>query len=184
MKKNIILTFLSILCISSCTFPFMTTRSFKLKYDGKNTGLDKRIEMNGVYYSPEILRYNTISDSIYKSSDTGDALLFYSDGIYINTLTDNPLDNFSHDKSTYNIVGGFWGRYILKGDTIIGQRLNMSRTEGTVYTDKLIIVNSTQIRTIGSELTYTFIPLENRMDSANWMFEKKWFYKKGVGKNK
>lgn len=60
----------------------------------------------------------------------------------------------------------------------------MSRTEGDVYTDKFVIVNRTQIRTIGGELTYTFIPLENRMDSANWMFEKKWFYKEGYGKNK
>lgn len=82
------------------------------------------------------------------------------------------------DIAYYKNRFGIFGRYILRNDTILGQRINTSKTEGAVYTDMYIILNRNQIKDLGDGLVYTFIPLENRLDSTNWLLKKKWFWTK------
>lgn len=97
MKKISIIVLLSFVFISSCTFPFMTRRSFKLLYDGENTGLERFIQMDGVYYSSVVWSYNQMIDST-QLINSGRGLLFYRDGIFIRERTDN-AENYFKKKS-------------------------------------------------------------------------------------
>jgi len=143
-------------------------KKFTLLYDGQNTGLDKLIRMKGTYYDP---KQNT-------------AILFYSDGIFIYSGVSNQehiQESYSKGSGWENMKGNasIYGRYILRGDTIIGQIINNTFTDkGKVYTYEYTILSEDRIKSVLSNRILYFVPIENRMDSTNWMFKKDWFYKK------
>jgi len=165
MKKIVFLA--SILFIfQSCLIT--KPKKFTLLYDGENTGLDKLIKMNGAYYDTQ----------------QNMAILFYPDGIFINS----GVLNKGHIQYSYSKGSGWdndkgnasiYGRYIVRGDTIIGQKIDKTFTDkGKVYTYKYVIVSEDKIKSVSTNQILYFVPIENRMDSTNWMFKKDWFYKK------
>jgi len=143
-------------------------KKFTLLYDGQNTGLDKLIKINGAYYNPK----------------ENMAFLFYSDGIFINSgvLSEEHIQSsFSKGSGWDNDKGNasIYGRYIVRGDTIIGQEIDKTFTDkGKVYTYRFIILSENKIKSVRTNQILYFVPIENRMDSTNWMFKKDWFYKK------
>lgn len=105
--------------------------------------------------------------------------MFYKDGLICRTFA-NPLELFRDnlDKS-YNT----WGTYSINKDTIKCQFVSDDglMVGVSVYKSIYIIKDKNIIVEFISkdiQKQYSFHPLENRIDSTNWLLKKKWFYKK------
>jgi hypothetical protein len=190
MKKTIVWMFLIIIlyALSSCT---ALRRSFKpsgftYKYDGKYTGLDTLIDIDGYYKSIERQSEpNPNPDS--RITRYHSALMFYRDGLVCYIISDNPWKTF-RDR-LYPVRS--WGTYKVYGDTIKCQFISDLGAMGGVPVRFITyhIVSKAKIEEIdreGGKIMHSFYPLENRIDSTewNWALKKKWFWEKEAWKNR
>ena len=164
MKKAKYLLIFLLLFFIACAIK--KPKDFTNLYDGKYTGLDTLINIDGVYYN----KYNKL------------AVLFYRDGISIYSSYIDIVSDYTKG-SGWDIYKGeskiIYGRYIVSGDTIIAQQIRTTFTDGTqCSTYKYLIKSKTEIIETKSKSVFKFYPLENRMDSTTWLLNKKWFYKK------
>lgn len=154
-----------------------TPKNFTYKYDGKYTGIDTLINIDG-YYLQE--------DDIYGHPPS--KMMFYRDGLFCTTNGD-PIKYFQKEKLKYAID---WGRYYIVGDTI---KLQVIQDRGLMdkvgcHSIQYLIISKTELVSLmyptGSDpdrikkermKKYTFQPLESRLDSTNWLLKKKWFRK-------
>ncbi|MDH6354069.1 hypothetical protein M2132_000391 [Dysgonomonas sp. PH5-45] len=155
--KLFICLFIGIL-FCSCVFGYLIKPiGFKYKYDGKYTGIDTLINIEGYYYD---------GGSHY--------IMFYSDGL---------ASSYSHRMDTITHRSPVWGNYVLSKDTIKFQKVvdNGLMTDIGVDMVYFIILSPKEIKEIypayKGEREYSFHPLENRIDSTNWLLKKKWFWK-------
>lgn len=167
MKKYLIILGLCIVLFSCGLFK---PSGFKYKYTGKYTGLDTLIFIDGYYKSVE---RQSIYDDKYHS-----ALMFYRDGIVCFSSTTNLLKSFRD-----GIYPPGWGTYRIYGDTIRSQIIPIESTQNGAPISKsmYIILSDTTIAEIdreGKKVLHTFYPLEERIDSTNWLLKKKWFWEK------
>lgn len=142
-------------------------KNFTLLYDGKNTGLETLIMTEGCYYD----------------SHECSVITFYSDGISIfwygedkisltNWLRKGGFDRFNGE-------GFGYGCYAISQDTIINQTVNHTFTDGSFTSErKYWIIDKTHIQNLRTNDILEFYPLEDRMDSKNWLLKKKWFWTK------
>jgi len=169
MKKIFLVLITTIICVSCI---IKKPKDFTFLYDGAYTGIDTLIHIDGCYYNPYGNRVRMFyQDGISISSAVKDSLSIYE------SVTKGKGWDVHHGKSTT-----IYGRYIIKKDTIINQRIYYDLYWGSlakeekyliIAKDKLLKIN----RNTENDL-YEFVPLENRMDSTTWLFKKKWFYKK------
>lgn len=181
MKKlYIIITIAGI--FSSCTIvsKFFKPKSFTYFYDGKYTGIDTMINIKGYY----------MNDSFDCPMSVTPKLMFYEDGVFCETIADDIINYLSSD-GKYRAES--WGSYFLVGDTIKGQTINKGPIDDIARTTtwEFKINSKNTITLLKRErddhlqspsrdlCLFTFHPLENRIDSTNWLLKKKWFWKKG-----
>ena len=100
-------------------------QEFIYKYDGKETGIDFLININGYYIANNYSIDNWIHDTIYGYR----YMIFFKDGMFAQdfhsyALNFNDVANFFqdiHDRNTsefYACESCNWGRYLIFGDTI------------------------------------------------------------------
>lgn len=168
MKKYIAIFFLSVVCFSCI---IKKPKQFIYPYDGENTGLDSLINIDGYYsklgYADKILLF--YRDGIFISNNFRDTAFASKKIVKVDTLKN------SYEHSWYK---GLHGRYIIKDDSILAQDIVYTFTDGSnAYTNKYKIISKDTIFDTLEKKTYVFHSLPNRIDSANWLFKKKWFYK-------
>ncbi|NDW19301.1 hypothetical protein D0T53_10295 [Dysgonomonas sp. 216] len=176
---KIILLILSVSTLQTCTVlsVFFRPSGFIYKYDGKYTSLDTLIDIDGYYKSNEPIL------QLYPSHKTQiplySCIMFYRDGLVCCSSTGTPYESF---KDGLYPVG--WGTYIIMGDTIKCQFIPKESVEnGAPITNRnFLIVSISELKEICpvhlNDDNYSFHPLENRIDSTNWLLKKKWFWEK------
>ena len=135
MKRFGVIFFLSVFLISCKCFyyttPIRIQQAFIYKYDGKETGIDSLININGYYKANGYV--NEKNDTIYH----GGNMMFFKDGMFtqdmfsrnyyskdISYLKDVPrFFQAVHQDDSLGISNPFyerpiWGRYLIFGDTI------------------------------------------------------------------
>lgn len=174
MKYKLILSLFVLIAFCSCTIPMRLFKpsDFTYQYDGRYTGIDTLICTHGYFQSK--LSIGT------ESLDYRHNVMFYTDGLFCMIGVNEPAkyfidSNFSPDHLT-------WGSYKLVGDTIFMQGVKDYGLDGgiTIIPLTLQIVTKYKIQDLSrhEREIYEFHPLENRIDSTNWLLKKKWFYKK------
>ncbi|MDH6355011.1 hypothetical protein M2132_001348 [Dysgonomonas sp. PH5-45] len=187
MMKNISVCLLFIILFSACA---SGPRNFTCLYDGKDTGLENRININGCYVSP--MGCDSSFFSVY---------MFYPDGLFCIATTSYVSEDliacFAEGGTSSLCRYPIWGTYRLAGDTIKTQAI---RTDGggfVVFRDYRIldggIVNiSDYVQPRYSNLGYManypsftdnpcpkvarFYPLASRRDATDCpFFRKSWF---------
>ncbi|MFR9166467.1 MAG: hypothetical protein ACLVKO_09730 [Dysgonomonas sp.] len=172
--------FSSCILIASYTNP----SGFTYKYDGRYTGIDTLINVDGYYQSDSIIKVESTGISYtYK-------FMFYRDGLCCMTISDAVK---SFQTGEYPVR---WGTYILaKGiikTQIIADDFGTGKRLVCYYNFK--IINGNQIKMISSgtslkkemissnmrseNLICLFHPLESRIDSTNHFLKRKWFHKR------
>lgn len=181
MKKTYIIIAIAGI-LSSCTIvsKFIKPKSFTYLYDGKYTGIDTMINIKGYY----------VNDSFdCPIGIVTSKVMFYEDGIFCATTADD-IKNYLSSDGKYRVEN--WGSYYLVGDTIKGQTINKGPIDDIARTttwefkinskNKITILKRERddhLQSPSRDLClFTFHPLENRIDSTNWLLKKKWFYKK------
>mgnify|MGYP001168281205 FL=1 len=133
MKKNTTL-FLIIFCVTSCIMvPKGVRENFNYCFDGKKTGLDSLININGFYYLGEDYEYLTNGEFI-----------FYDNGF----VRSGHGKSWSEQNFDNSIQYGSYGKYSLSNDTIKMQII--SSPEGMGVTEykiwfKIINYNSIEV---------------------------------------
>jgi hypothetical protein len=129
------------LSISSCGFkpPSKVTQGFKYCYDGKNTGLDTIINIQG-YYTMGHPHVRSGLNAVYKPRiDTVDInFMFFPDGIFLYNFFDHNknipeyfkriVENTNNGKTDHFFKSFYWGRYIVEKDTIKAQYFNIPKS--------------------------------------------------------
>lgn len=160
-----------ILIILSCSVK--KANEFTLLYDGKYTGLDTLIIIDGYYY-------NSITNSI---------VLFYRDGLFIS-------GNFSFDVDQATIFNLFekntrwaqkmskesktlYGRYVASQNMILTQKVCYDFYEKSWVQERTFnIISNKLLFCLEDNAYYSFYPTVNRMDSTNQLLKEKWFWTK------
>jgi hypothetical protein len=198
---------LFLLFLTSCVYVKTTKDGFRKTaycYDGKNTGLEKRIKLNGYYeytheytgkrfYSPSGKITEKLKSEIKKSTERV-KYSFYENGIAKLNL-----------RRINNSFDGTDARYILNGDTI--KILHTSAPEGQTHPliyDYFRIINDSTLKYLGfsydkeldadrmrkfkegdaneldnlGKYSYAhFVQFDSLPDSENiWLKKKKWFW--------
>ncbi|SHE77284.1 hypothetical protein [Dysgonomonas macrotermitis] len=172
MKKKYIISIGILFILLSCGAK--KPKNFTLLYDGKDTGLETLIMTEGCYYDP---------------SD-GAMITFYKDGISIYQRSSKSLIDFLKWMEKGGIdrfKGKSWGygRYIISGAVIINQRVEHTFTDGSFMSErKYRIIDETHIQNLDNNAILEFYPLEDRVDSTNWLLKKKWFWTKEAWDNR
>ncbi len=190
MKKTIVWIFLIILshALSSCIAFERSFRpsGFTYKYDGKYTGLDTLIDIDGYYKSVE-RQAEPVPNPYSQVVRYHSALMFYRDGLVCNVTSDNPWKAF-RDR-LYPV--STWGTYRVYGDTVKCQFItDLGAMRGVVVTSRVYhIVSKTEIEEIDGDrnkIMHSFYPLESRIDSTewNWLLNKKWFWDADAYRNR
>jgi hypothetical protein len=182
--KRIIVS-LALIIFTGCTFvvPRSVKEEFTYCFDGKKTGLDTLISING-YYAPspdEIIQWN---NRIWTNDTLRPAYVFYDNGfVFCTTGIDYFIENEDHSGRWLGEPGG----YIIHGDTIKLQYVEgpggMSRSMGELWF-KIIDKNTiqridTKDRPLhpASERIFVFRPLEIRFQpEVSWIYGKRWFW--------
>lgn len=182
MKKlYIIITIAGIFCSCTIVTKFIKPKSFTHLYDGKYTGIDTMININGYYV-------NDYTDCPIGVS--GYKIMFYENGIFCATSADD-IQNYFLADGKYRPES--WGSYFLVGDTIKGQTINKGPIDDIARTTtwEFKINSKNTITLLKRErddhlqspsrdlCLFAFYPLESRIDSTNWLLKKKWFWVKG-----
>ncbi|MDP4291183.1 MAG: hypothetical protein Q8908_08890 [Bacteroidota bacterium] len=143
-RINKILTITFLLTLSACwnfhTVPKAIKRNFTYCYDGKKTGIESKLNINGYFVSAEPFDRYMIGNFKKHEIDTFyNYTMFFEDGIFVDNFQDENLirklkgqsniqqyikeiieDKGSKSSSLF-YESGRWGRYIINGDTIKGQ---------------------------------------------------------------
>lgn len=190
MKKALLILSLAI-GIASCATP---PKNFTYFYQNENTGLEKRIDINGYYVSQHGC------DSSFFSVYT-----FYPNGLF--TIATTSI--LSPELTECFVKGGnsniceypLWGTYRIENDLIKTQVIRLEGNACTIFRDYQIlpdgsIVNVSdyvepQYTNLGYMENYpsfrnndckkaaTFYPLATKRDSTDCpLLKKKWFWKK------
>lgn len=190
MSKNVVFFLFILILISGCSV--RKPKDFTYRYSSEsNTGLDKRIDINGYYTSQREC------DSTFSS-----VFMFYPDGLFvIATGTDLSavIECFKTNKKSTICSYPSWGVYRLDGDTIRTQTVQLIGSTGiTVFRDYVIEQDGSLINTsdyvypdnsnVGHLKNYPsfsrnscsiparFRPLEHRTDSGQCpLLKLKWF---------
>jgi len=180
MKKITVCVLL--LSFSSCSIivTWFKPKYFTAEYDGKYTGIDTMLNIDGYFYS----------------DSTHDNVVLYRDGTIGAVIANR--DYFS--KENKNDYGISWGIYTIKNDTIKAQTiLNFGGMENMRTGFNTYIIKSkneieyysrhTDRDFLNSEKTLKKIPLyyhpdPNRLDSAHWVKKRKWFWDKEAYKER
>ncbi|RPH32187.1 MAG: hypothetical protein EHM93_10225 [Bacteroidales bacterium] len=199
MKKAL---WLLILLVCSCGAPSSLINGFSYCFDGKPTGIDSIIGVNGLYRGKMVLYDGQI---LYSS------LMLYRDGSIAQELGKVPTDS-ALIQDYFTSLGHkgeemskktpcSWGRYIVSNDTIKVQLIvHYSYFDGwDAYEVHYKILDKRRIieissKPIGREYSrdylemyddnvkkskyfpMTFIPLKQRPDSTCWLKKEKWFW--------
>jgi hypothetical protein len=176
MKKLFFIFPILLFLFSACTTWLFPPR-LKFKYSGDYTGIDSIIFIDGYYQSLVEL------PQVYSFEIRYEAIMFYPNGLFCKTTSDNPAIIF-------NGKGGYkpytWGNYIISGDTIKMQYINNYGFDGGIvvgnynYLVKSFdeIVELPKNKEVSCGKIYKFHPLVDRIGYGNWLLKKKWFYKK------
>lgn len=165
-------------------------KEFTATYTGKSTGLNKLININGFYFHP----YSYV-DTIWGSNtkyrletvNSMSVYMFYEDGIFWNqniradSMSLDSISKYITPKYKTMLNNTFdWGSYsINKLHTIEIQQIDYSFQLGSIVRKPTFeIISKDSIFEIPSNRIYVFHPLATRVDSTNWLLNKKWFWKK------
>lgn len=182
LKQLIIFIFFVTLTYSCVNLrgAFFKPSDFKYAYDGKYTGIDSLLFVNGYFLSEAIH-----SKDPYDRSETYSTIMFYRDGLVCSVPFNNIPRILGVLKGEDEYEPKMWGNYKIIKDTVLVQLISnwdISFGSGAGFVnfiinskDKIELWNTNDST---SRLVYKFHPLENRIDSTNWLLKKKWFYKK------
>ena len=185
MKKTTGLLFMVLFFFSSCSIivTWFKPGGFTQRYDGKYTGIDTLLNIDGYFYS----------------DSTQYTVLFYRDGTIANYSA--PQEDKYFDKDTKNkyVYIPRWGVYRLYGDTVKAQTiLNFGgmKSMGTGI-DTYVIKSKTEIELYSTNKDYTsrkedivkvplyYHPYSNRLDSTHyWVEKRRWFWDKKAYKER
>jgi len=209
MKKATIWIFLIIiLYVSSSCIAF--ERSFKpsgftYKYDGKYTGLDTLIFLDGYYKSTGWQTRLQPGDPLREPYHT--ALMFYRDGLVCSGRSEIFRDRSRpvHAWGTYRVYGdtikcqfisdnGVMGGVdvtfriyrIISKNEIVEYRSTFVDRENVIIIHPVNLPKGTIVKQGIIENLHSFYPLENRIDSTewNWLLNKKWFWDADAYRNR
>lgn len=183
---------INLLLLVSCGKPisWIAKGKFTNYYDGKYTGLDTLLNINGYFHNEELNKIGSSEENI----------IFYSDG----TLLKFSSLNFKHSKNNgYDTVVYInnWGHYYFKNDTIkaqlienFGEIIYNSYTADPIkiYDNWFIIKDKNTIQEIYYNVinhdpsynrvklyNYEFKPLNQKPDSNCWLKTHEWAWKDG-----
>lgn len=189
MKKNLIIILISVV-LCGCGAP----KNFSYRYGGENTGLDKRININGYYVSQHSC------DSAFYSM-----YMFYPDGLFTIATTSRIsaelIDCFENGGKNGICKYPLWGTYIIEGNLI---KTQVIRPEGNgcvifrdyrIFHDKSIVNVSDYVQPEYTNLGYMenypsfttnpceipakFYPTANKRSTEDCpLLKKGWFRKK------
>lgn len=184
---NKIVYILSLLCMLGCGAP----ANFTLRYQDRDTGLDRLIDIEGYYVSP--FGCDSSFFSVY---------MFYPDGLFtIATTTDvsaQLAQCFAHGGKSTVCKYPLWGVYEVSGDTIKTQTLrldgngcvifrnyrilpdrsivNISDYVEPRYTSLRYMANYPSFKVNECETRALFYPVDTkRSESECPLLKKKWF---------
>jgi len=182
MKKTTGLLLTVLLLFSSCSIivTWFKPKGFTYLYDGKYTGIDTLLNIDGYFYS----------------DSTHNTVLFYRDGtVAISSLPKNK-EFFDKENKNKFFYTPRWGRYRLYGDTVKTQTIlnfggmESMRTGFNTY----VIKSKNEIEyysrtqkdsTFIYRIPLYFHPYSNRLDSAHyWVEKRKWFWDKEAYKER
>lgn len=173
MKRNIIFILITICIFNSCIIRgVFKPREFTYLYTPNNTGLDTLLNIDGCFITNDTTRFDLRYITFWKSN-----LVSLS---YILPL-ENQLTNKWYRRS-------IWGTYIINGSSIKVQNILDTGADGGIvvneYTfdiknpNKIVLIDINDSIDVSPKNIYSYLSLENRIDSTNWLLKKKWFYKK------
>lgn len=179
---------LCMLCLYSCV---SSPPNFSYRYENRNTGLDKLIDINGYYVSQQEC------DSAFFSM-----YMFYPNGLFsiatTSGISPELVDCFEKGGKSKLCQYPIWGTYRLEGNLIKTQALRMEGGGCVIFRDYRILANKTianlsdyvqpQHTVMGYMTNYPsfetnpceklalFYPLTTKRDSTECPFlNKKWF---------
>jgi len=181
MKKTTGLLFTVLLLFSSCSIivTWFKPKGFTYLYDGKYTGIDTLLNIDGYFYS----------------DSTQHTALFYRDGTAAIFFAPENEEFFDKENKNKFIYIPRWGGYRLYGDTVKTQTiLNFGGMEsmGTGFNTYVIKSKNEIEYYFHKQKDSTFIyrtplyyhPYSNRLDSAHWVKKRKWFWDKEAYKER
>jgi len=190
MKKIIILLMLfSVAFLNSCDhIKYMVKGNFTNLFDGKLTGLDSLINIDGYYHT---IGMGTFTYTYY---------MFYRDGTFTSDFCVMST-NIPEDSHVVGKLPG-WGHYIISGETIKTQAIVI---HGEIYwfgVTAPILLTERWFKIINKDTLFeiyfndfkkhenswswsylntkaAFHPLKSKPDSTCWLKEKSWAWKDG-----
>jgi hypothetical protein len=184
--KKIIVTMSAFLLFHSCATiqTWFKPKGFTYLYDGKYTGIDSLLNIDGYYYS----------------DSTQHGVLFYRDGSiasFRSLKSRNFFDKKFYDYNKYLIYYGVYSlgrRDTIKAQTIINLGGMESMRTGF---DTYILKSRNKIEYFSGNDNNIYInhedtfripmyyhPYPNRIDSAHWVKKRKWFWNKKAWENR
>jgi hypothetical protein len=196
-----------LIMFSSCeqkVVPEHISEGFTYCYDGKNTGIDSLLNIDGYYVIAE-----PFSNYGYNSRDTTYFnMMFYRNGVCV--LNFFPLDNKGRvisnklmplflktiieeresKEATFFYNTRKWGRYIIEGDTIKAQCIYRPRAGETssiweitevwykiINRNTIIEIPSKSLTNATTKRKYPaqFVPLTERPAPDCWLMKEDWF---------
>ena len=148
-------------------------------YDGKYTGIDTLINVDGYYYSDPDSNLNI------------NRVMFFRDGSIARTKSKEENEIYDKNNKDNNKFTPRWGVYRLERDTIISQFIlyfGGAESMGTSL-DTYVIKSKSEIEFYSTNKPfYTknmervgiplyFHPYPDRIDSTHWVKDHRWFWK-------
>lgn len=180
MKKFVVSLLCCLLlcsCISQLLHPYMFPLKEQEMYDGKNTGLSSKLNIDGYYVMED---YIDSIDGDRRSLGTNTNLLFFEDGTFIRFRFEeeflDTLQNMANIQLLPNIMTWHnkpWvdvqGYYLLKNDTIVTKGFTYEQFVWEMERGVYLIVDKNTIKLIEKERIYNedFLQELKRYDSEH-----------------